>query len=62
MTTTAAIDRLLTTAETASLTGFSEKTHRNWRCDGIGPPYVRVGGRAVRYRESELRAWIDSLR
>ncbi|MDY6808338.1 MAG: helix-turn-helix domain-containing protein [Actinomycetota bacterium] len=58
--TTTTVDRLLTTNEAASLTGFSEKTHRNWRCAGTGPPYVRVG-RAVRYRESELRRWVESL-
>lgn len=39
--------------ETASLTGLSVQTLRNWRCQGKGFPYVKVG-RAVRYLKSEI--------
>jgi predicted DNA-binding transcriptional regulator AlpA len=31
---------------------------RNGRCKLKGPPYVKLGGRAVRYRECDVEAWI----
>jgi len=35
-------------------------TLRDWRYRGIGPPYVKVGPKSVRYRRSTLEAWLDS--
>ena len=35
---------------------FTEKTFTNWRCAGIGPPYVKVGTR-VFYRPESVREW-----
>jgi hypothetical protein len=34
-----------------------EKTLAEWRSRGIGPRYIKVG-RDVRYRRSDLDAWI----
>lgn len=30
-----------------------------WRCEGIGPAYVRAG-RLIRYRQADLDAWLLS--
>lgn len=53
-------DRLLLTAqEVAALIGLAEGTLANWRSQGgdIGPPFVKLGG-MVRYRRTDLEAWI----
>jgi len=49
--------RLLTQPEAARLLGLSERTLERLRVAGGGPLYVKAG-RAVRYRESDLEAWI----
>jgi predicted DNA-binding transcriptional regulator AlpA len=35
------------------------KTLQKWRLNGEGPPYVKVGA-LVRYRRSDLEAWLAS--
>lgn len=54
--------KLLTTAETADLLGISQKTLRNWRTTGGGPPAIVVGRRSVRYSTADLDAWIAANR
>jgi hypothetical protein len=49
---------LLTTEEAASFLRFSGATLRNQRHRKQGPAFVRVGKRAVRYRFSDLEAFI----
>jgi predicted DNA-binding transcriptional regulator AlpA len=49
--------RLLTQRETATLLRLSERTLERLRLTGSGPLYVKAG-RAVRYRECDLEAWI----
>ena len=51
--------RLLTQSETAKLLRLSERTLERLRLQGGGPLYVKAG-RAVRYRETDLEAWIDA--
>lgn len=31
---------------------------QKWRAEGGGPPYVRLGERAIRYDEADLREWV----
>jgi excisionase family DNA binding protein len=38
-----------------------DKTLAEWRSRGIGPRYHKVG-RYVRYRWSDVEAWLDSQR
>jgi predicted DNA-binding transcriptional regulator AlpA len=38
--------------------GIEESTLANWRWNGRGPRYVRVG-RRVRYRLADLAEWLD---
>lgn len=54
-------DRLVTTAEAARLTGFTQKTLREWRCKRTGPAALKLGtGRQSRvvYRLSCLESWV----
>ena len=51
--------RFLTTQKASELCGFSKSTLDKLRCDGGGPPFVRVGGRCL-YPESELESWLLS--
>lgn len=57
----------MTTEQASQYTGFSESFLRQSRCYGNrpgrtpGPPYFKVG-RAVRYRRSDLDAWLDAHR
>ena len=55
-------DAMLTTSEAAELLGLRPHTLHDWRCRGIGPPYHRLGARAVRYRAGDLRAWVEAQR
>jgi len=57
MTATAAGSRLLTLRETAERLGLSEKTLYGWRVRRSGPSSFRMGNR-VRYRETDVEAWI----
>ena len=54
------MERLLTSVEVAEILGITEGTLRNWRYQGDGPPYVKLGS-AVRYKATDLQAYIDSL-
>jgi hypothetical protein len=49
---------LLTTPEAARLLMFKPKTLEELRRRGGGPPFVRLSRRAVRYRLSDLNAWL----
>lgn len=53
-------DRLLTRKEAAEILGFQPQTLARWKWQGREnrPREVRVGGRAIRYRASELSRWI----
>ncbi|MFP3942185.1 MAG: helix-turn-helix transcriptional regulator [Thermoanaerobaculia bacterium] len=59
------MQRLLTTVEAAeALGGLSRRTLEGWRRKRIGPPYVRLGHgptARVRYRPSDLEAWVSGL-
>lgn len=49
-------ERLLTEVQAADLLRLSPRTLQAWRCQGIGPAFVRAG-RAIRYRRPALIAW-----
>ena len=52
--------RLLTTAEVARALGVAAHTLAVWRSDGRHDlPYVKVG-RAVRYRATDVLAYLDA--
>lgn len=41
------------------MVGITTKTAEAWRVRGFGPRYIKVGT-LVRYRKSDVRAWIES--
>lgn len=51
---------LLDEKEAAACLAVAVTTLRNWRSlNGKGPPFVKVGARLVRYRRSDLAAFIS---
>lgn len=53
-------EQLLTAQEAAALLGgIPVRTLAQWRHKGSGPRWVRVG-KHVRYRPSDLEAWVDA--
>lgn len=48
---------LLNEVQTARRLQLSPKTLRNWRVVGTGPKFLKLG-RAVRYCDADLLAWI----
>ncbi len=52
-------DQLLTTDLLAAELGMHPMTLARWRCDGEGPAFVKIGS-AVRYRRSDVDAWLDA--
>jgi hypothetical protein len=55
-------DDLLTSNETARAVHGSPRTLESWRRKGIGPPFIRVGGRRVLYRWGDVLAYLNSRR
>ncbi len=50
---------VLTTRQAAQYLGLSISTLNKWRCYGFGPKYLKLG-RAVRYRQEELDAYLGA--
>lgn len=51
---------LLTETQAAQVLSLSIRTLQAWRLKGSGPRFVRLSGRAVRYRNSDLAAFIEA--
>jgi len=49
---------LLTSKQTAELLGLPEGTLAQWRSQRRGPPYIKLEGRLVRYRQSDLEDYL----
>ncbi|MFE5793553.1 helix-turn-helix transcriptional regulator [Streptomyces sp. NPDC056503] len=53
----------MTPAEVQSEYGIAVQTLANYRCQGVGPSYVKKtpgrGGRVV-YRRAAIEAWLDA--
>lgn len=58
MSTTANPNELIDPTTLSRELGVPEGTLSNWRYGGTGPIYIKVGN-AVRYRRSDLDAWLD---
>lgn len=52
---------ILTTKEAADYVRLGKPTLERFRTSGAGPEYCQLGG-AVRYRKSDLDAWMESRR
>ena len=54
-------DQLLTTAQAAEALQLRSHTLDVWRCEDLGPPFVRLN-RTIRYRRGDLVKWVDDQR
>ena len=52
-------DQLLTRRQAAEVLGLQPQTLAKWAVTGSHLPMVKVGARAVRYRQSELNKFIE---
>jgi predicted DNA-binding transcriptional regulator AlpA len=52
---------LATPADLSEFIGIPEKTLANWRSDGKGPKYRKIG-RHVRYDWDDVRVWLSETR
>lgn len=52
-------DQLVTRNEAAAYLGLSPQTLANWLSNGAGPAVVRISSRCVRYRRSDLDAFVN---
>jgi excisionase family DNA binding protein len=50
--------KLLTTKEAAEMLGVKPSTLQKWRYRGVGPGYVRLSHKNVRYSSEELAKYI----
>lgn len=46
-------------AAAAAFMGVSKKTLQTWRSRRMGPPYIRIARRCIRYRKADLQAYMD---
>ena len=53
------LDRLLKPQEVEAVLGVSRITLSIWRHKGINLPFIKVGGRFVRYRPQDVLAFIE---
>ena len=55
---------LLTPDETAGRLRLAKQSLARWRCEGRGPPFIRLGGLGgrVAYRTADIDAWLASRR
>jgi predicted DNA-binding transcriptional regulator AlpA len=50
---------LLSAADVATITGLSVETLAQWRSQRRGIPFVKISRNVVRYRQSDLDAWLS---
>ena len=50
----------LTPIKAGRYLGVSEASLRLWRSEGRGPRWFRAGQKLVRYRKTDLDAWVES--
>lgn len=55
------MDQLFTTKEAALYLRVSPHTLIKHRQESIGPKYVRIGSRTIRYRVSDLNNYINQI-
>lgn len=51
-------DSLLSSKQMARMIGVSTSTLSNWRCEGGGPPFIRLSPRKVAYPLGAYRKWV----
>jgi excisionase family DNA binding protein len=54
-------DILLTDAQACAYLSITPRTLRLWRCTR-GLPFIRISAKNLRYRKSDLEAWLYRMR
>lgn len=52
-------DEYLDEQELSKYLGVSTRTIQRWRVSGEGPPWIRMGARAIRYSVKSCKAWAE---
>lgn len=52
-------EKLATAAEVADRLGYTPEGLAQMRYRGNGPKFIKMGGRAIRYRWADVEAWLD---
>lgn len=53
------LDRLIDENHAALFVSYTVRCLQNWRVRGGGPKFVKVSGRAIRYRRRDLIEWAE---
>lgn len=59
---TTTMTRTLTTAQAAEMLGVHPATLRGWKAQRIGPPFIQLSPRCVRYDERDIQFYVDERR
>jgi len=51
---------LLTEAQTARYLSVSHACLKKWRLRGVGPPFIRLEDRLIRYQLHQVQAWLEA--
>lgn len=54
------LGELLSERQAAAILNTGVQTLRNWRWNGTGPVYCKIGARMVRYRRADLAKFINA--
>jgi predicted DNA-binding transcriptional regulator AlpA len=52
----------LNTAQAAEMLGVRPATMRGWKAQRVGPPFIQLSARCVRYAESDIQAYANERR
>ena len=52
---------LLTTKQVARMLGLAPYTMAKFRRKGMGPKYLQLGKNTIRYKKTDVIAWIDQI-
>ena len=56
------LGRLISAQRTAALLQIDRATLRRWRKRNIGPPFIRLGPKLIRYRDDDIKSYLDAQR
>jgi predicted DNA-binding transcriptional regulator AlpA len=56
------LTRALNTAQAAEMLGVQPATLRGWKSQRVGPPFIQLSPRCVRYAESDIRLYAEERR
>jgi hypothetical protein len=59
---TSNLTRTLNTAQAAEMLGIRPATLRGWKAQRLGPPFIQLSPRCVRYDERDIQLYVDERR